>query len=49
VKAKVLELHKKIVEEQERAEEATESPCEDNFKANGETILALIVNTQTYR
>jgi hypothetical protein len=38
-----------MVEEQEWAEEATESPCEDKFKATGETIRALIVNMQTLR
>jgi len=38
-----------MLEEQERAEVATESPCEDKFKATRETIPALIVSMQTLR
>jgi len=38
-----------MAEKQEMAEEATESPCDDKFKATGQTIRTLIVDMQTLR
>ena len=41
------ETHKQNAESAKEAEEVTESPCENKFKATEETMRTLLVNMQT--